>query len=526
MAPTRFRQGHLTPVFAAVSGLFLLLVLGELVAVLVINKGHLVYTLDDPYIHLALAENLLQGHYGVNPGENSAPSSSIIWPFVIAPLAMFEATPLVANVLSSLVSLWLFVKMLGLFMGRWWVAGLSALLILITNMVGLVFTGMEHSLQVTMTLLVVYGMLVDVRTGQVKWWFLVALTVAPLVRYECLTVSGAALLYLALGRKFKPAILTGLVLIVLLASFSFFLLHLGLDALPNSVISKSEVVQQKAGLVSVGDNLLKALKYRQTFLLFLGALPLCAFPFFKQGSRKNHLAMVMVPAIGGHLLGGRFAYYHRYEIYIWVAMLMVNISLYYPLFRDQLLSHRQPGGRGIFFACVGLALTFAGQPYIMGLRTLPVASNNIHEQHYQMHRFAVDFFNEPVAVSDLGYVAYKNPNYVRDLWGLGAATSMWELMKRPELAWIEDVEGDPPIGLIMIYEEYFSGIPDDYIKVGDLKLSRPRITPAGSEVAFFAVGAAAYARIQPLVEPFQASLPPGVEFIVPRGGRRKIIPGE
>jgi hypothetical protein len=35
--------------------------------------GHLMFTLDDPYIHLSLAENLLRGHYGVNLNEVRLP---------------------------------------------------------------------------------------------------------------------------------------------------------------------------------------------------------------------------------------------------------------------------------------------------------------------------------------------------------------------------------------------------------------------------------------------------------------------
>ena len=35
--------------------------------------GHFVYAIDDPYIHLALAQNLAHGHYGINPGEASSP---------------------------------------------------------------------------------------------------------------------------------------------------------------------------------------------------------------------------------------------------------------------------------------------------------------------------------------------------------------------------------------------------------------------------------------------------------------------
>ena len=46
--------------------------------------GHLIYTLDDPYIHLAVARNILLGGYGVNATEFSSPSSSILWPWLLA----------------------------------------------------------------------------------------------------------------------------------------------------------------------------------------------------------------------------------------------------------------------------------------------------------------------------------------------------------------------------------------------------------------------------------------------------------
>ncbi|MDX1696293.1 MAG: hypothetical protein R3208_21185, partial [Ketobacteraceae bacterium] len=62
---------------------------------------------------------------------------------------------------------------------------------------------------------------------------------------------------------------------------------------------------------------------------------------------------------------------------------------------------------------------FAGAPYVVNLVTVPIASNNIYQQQYQMHRFAVEYYNKPLAVNDLGYVSYNNDNYVLDLWGAG-----------------------------------------------------------------------------------------------------------
>ena len=47
------------------------------------SDGEFTYTLDDPYIHLALAKNIWMGNYGINMTELSAPSSSILWPFLL-----------------------------------------------------------------------------------------------------------------------------------------------------------------------------------------------------------------------------------------------------------------------------------------------------------------------------------------------------------------------------------------------------------------------------------------------------------
>ena len=59
-------------------------------------------------------------------------------------------------------------------------------------------------------------------------------------------------------------------------------------------------------------------------------------------------------------------------------------------------------------------------PYVAAALVTPFAARNIYEQQYQMGRFAREIYNRPVAVNDLGLVAYKNTNFVLDLWGLGS----------------------------------------------------------------------------------------------------------
>ncbi len=114
--------------------------------------GHFTYCLDDPYIHLALAERLRHGLYGINAGEAASPSSSIVWPLLLVPFAgtaLFPWMPLVFNVIFGTATAWL----LGRFSSRYFRAGwqtvaLGLLLVLGLNLLGLAFTGLEHPLEV------------------------------------------------------------------------------------------------------------------------------------------------------------------------------------------------------------------------------------------------------------------------------------------------------------------------------------------------------------------------------------------
>lgn len=137
-----------------ISELFLVfVVIIELISIYMLNNGIFIYTLDDPYIHMALAENIRLGHYGVNSQEFSSPSSSIIWPFILSFFPSHDLIPLLLNIICALLTVFIYYKCVRLSLYRntnnsiLFQTTLIVLLLVGSNVVGLIFTGMEHSLQ-------------------------------------------------------------------------------------------------------------------------------------------------------------------------------------------------------------------------------------------------------------------------------------------------------------------------------------------------------------------------------------------
>ena len=154
----------------------------------------------------------------------------------------------------------------------------------------------------------------------------------------------------------------------------------------------------------------------------------------------------------------------------------------------------------------------AGNRYVKALFTLPIAANNIYEQQYQMHRFAVDYYNKPVAVNDVGYVSYKNDNYVLDLWGLASIKAFNYRKNSDGIDWMKELCSEKNIELAMIYDGWFKGIPNSWIKIGELHLGKRDVTPARSNVVFYAMSQNAYSNIVEKLQPFVETLPLGVKF--------------
>lgn len=455
------------------------------------NEGRLIYTLDDPYIHMALARNIAYGHYGINRAEATAPSSSVIWPFLLVPfirLPAFEAVPLFLNLLFASVT---GILLLGFFRKEnvlFFAGSVFAF-----NLPGLALTGMEHSLQVLLTVIIAVGAIEYSKSGRASRLLVVSLILAPMVRYECLAVSLPVLALLFASGDRKLSLATASALILLLAGFSLFLLSLGLDPLPASVFAKSSVVAER----SILSNLIASLTCFRGVVQLLILIPLIRAATRKErGFQEKLLAAACSLAVLMHLAAGRFGWFHRYGVYIWVFSVVICFHLY----RAFLERHR----------VVSLLVLMAGSAnYLTGYVRIPGASSNIYRQQYQMMRFAHGWLNEPVAVNDLGLVALNSRHYVLDLWGLATPEALQGALSP---LWVDSAAAARNINLAMVYMDELPGI-QHWTRIARIELHPPLVVCPGGGVDFLVAPWASPGKYTALVDDFAPTLPHGIDLI-------------
>lgn len=503
---------------------FSLLCAAELAAILSLDHGTFTYTLDDPYLHLAVAENIAAGHYGLVCGGASAPSSSFLWPFLLAPLSGFRfahLVPLVIGYLASLGTIALFHRVLRLALagtlsgpGRPPLWPLVMFLILATNLVGLVFTGMEHSLQVFLSVALAAGLIEQTATGRLPAWLPLALVLGPFVRYENLALSLPALGLLAWRRRPWVAAACLAALVLGLGGFSFYLHSIGVGWLPVSVTAKSGVVAGGVSPASILHNL--RLNLRPGLPLLLGLAALAPRALRSGGREDRALAIWMAAGIVLHLLVGRFGWFARYEIYVWATTLMALLYLY-----------RQDAARMVgrvpapaVAAALTVFLVIACRGYLDAVVLTPLAANNIYEQQYQMRRFAVDILRDGVGANDLGLLSYRNEHCVVDLEGLASRETREARTGASGASWMDALCAKHHVKLAMVYSSVFPEIPPTWVRLGELRLGKRRITPADSVVTFWAVDPPAAAAASAKLLEFQAGLPGSARFALAGGSRR------
>jgi len=487
-----------------------------------VSEGHLVYALDDAYIHMAIAKNLaLHGVWGVQAGTFSASSSSPLWTLLLSvwfrTAGVSDAAPLVLNTVFGVAC----VVIPGLMLRSEGMAGVPLFAVLLATtllapLVPLAWTGMEHTLHITLTVLLVWQMSVLIRNysarGIVALGVLAALTVSA--RYEGLFVVAGCALVLLLHRRVAAAVgvLTGGAAPVV--ALGLWNVSHGWFFLPASILMKQTVLgAEKVNLLwSLLGNVATADVPAAFAALLLGALILAFHQVRSSGMRAVHpLLIVFVVAALLHLMLAKFGYLWRYESYLMVlgALATAIVSV------DGLRASRRFAGvsGGIVIAVsLGVVLIF-GSRTLSSNAVVANTAGHIYRQQYQVARFVGQFYDDrPVALNDIGNVSYYTRARVFDLVGLG---SLEAARRRRAGAWdatqINELLRRERVNTAIVYDTWFTGdraFHSRWQRVGEWVTDVEAERSEGT-VTFFASNAEAASRLRAVLQLFNPNLPAG-----------------
>jgi hypothetical protein len=501
------------------AGFYLLVVRFLYRSILGLTGGRFMYPLDDPYIHLALAEQLAHGHYGINAAEFSSPSSSILWPLLLVPGAgthLHAYLPLAWNLLFGSIA----ALLLGWQVARWppqvdeqgrmawWKQAVTVMLLVFTaNLAGLTMVGMEHVLQVLISICCAIGMVEALSGKAIPNWCLAAAIVAPAVRYEDLTLTLAISMALVGLGKWKKATAVFALSLIPLAAFSAYLKARGLPLLPMSVLVKGNAFAHSSLAVkifsrlssNIHDDLINPERYPLgvLFLLFAGLA-------WQAETRVRRFVFGGAAALGGlQLLIGRFGWFYRYEVYalIFLTLICLRVLAERPRF---------------LFGYFSLGLVFCASSYIKAAADTSTAALEVYEQQYQMHRFVTEFYSGSYAVNDLGWTSYqRRPGaYVLDLYGLASVEASTQVDK--PAAWLAGIVKRYDVPLAMIYPEWFH-VPPAWNALAKMCLPREPISNAHQCVVFYSTTPATDDEIRAALQRFSPTLPKDVLFHLSHG---------
>ena len=499
------------------------------------NDGHLVYCIDDAYIHLATARSLaLHGVWGVSPHAFSSASSSPLWTVLLAAgirlLGLRNWLPLALNLLSGLAVLEGSRRLLAV-RGVPGPVALAVLcgLTLLLPLPYLALLGMEHTLELALALLFVLS-LERFRNEDNRWSLYPAAACMVACRYETIALVAGALVVLACRRHWSTAAWLLPVALVPVAGFGlYFHAHVGLW-LPASVLLKSDFSSVGHGL----PGLARVVWFRWTRLhlnrttlplylslpagavLLAGARPRPG----PEGSRAMDLLALLLTATALHLSfipqdGGAY----RYDAYLLGLFLVMTAPAFWNSFQEVRPKRTVSARKHRFFP--GWAVTVgAGFVLLQAVSAQRLLANtvqstvNIYGQQFQMGRFVRRFYpGGSVALNDIGAVNYLAEIRCTDLVGLGdtgmARLRLGSGLIRPTFSALVDRRA---IRLAILYEGRYEWLfPAGWTRAGEWRISN-NIVCGNERVAFFAPEPVSARKLAEQLREFAPELPAGVTW--------------
>jgi hypothetical protein len=459
------------------------------------DSGRLSYPLDDAFIHMAISKNLVEhGVWGITRFEFSSTSSSILYTLVLAlgfVLAGIQVwLPLMINWLAGAWVIYLFTSMASRFVNSTASFILTISFILLVPLAGMAVLGMEHTLQVLLTMLFFYQTL-KLWKGEsysLPVYFLTAL-LAVSTRYESAFLIGlAAGAWLLVFRNWKNFLLLMIAIALPIILFGLFALSKGGAFFPNSLLAKSNFISGSvSGYFSglAGKFLSTGLLYSFLLLplIYWITRPIKNIKDISQ--HPSHLIMLLLAATSlAHLVLASYGWLFRYEAYL-VALLFVALVNTWDHWKA--LFPAYPVNRFVF-VILGVVMLFPIISRFQMISHTRRAAKNIADQQVQMADFVNRHFpSEGIAMNDIGALTFFN-NDIRifDMEGLGTLEVIRQ-KKNLDSNFLRKYVADHKIGIGIFYPHLYHGkIPAEWEQVGTWELLDNFVT-AGSTVGFYVI---------------------------------------
>ena len=512
-----------------------------LIQSLKLNQGHVVYALDDAYIHMAMAKNFAQhGVWGVTPYQFTSASSSPLWTFLLSAIyfvfGVNNVTPLVLNILFAtllVLALGRILESLATGLPRPYIFGVLLSVLFFAPIPSLIFAGLEHVLQTLVTLLLVfYTSRLLAGQSSASWACRVMLAalgfLASTARYEGLFAVGIVALLLCFRRQMRLALWLLFWSILPLFVIGLVSVRHGWFWLPNSVVLKGNLP------LGPGDRLASFAAHAAADFTFSGLrvarlmavsllLMLYRFTKGKGGDDPLQWLMGIFVATGFlHLVLAGAGWLYRYEAYL-VALGLVAVAA--PLYEFvQRLPRTFRMTAGEWSGLVALALTILTTNLLWSagdnsLRMTVRATNNIYNWHYHMGLFVQRYYQgSPLAVNDLGAVNFMADIQCTDFHGLAdldVARAM--LMKRFDPQFMDALARSREVRVALVDDNWlglYGGTPREWLLAGRWKFN-DRVILASPALSFYTLTEAARVQLMANLRDFSSRLPAGVEQLGP-----------